>query len=778
VSASVAQGEAQRLRREANVAWSDVTPDRRVRWRTIHPMSKIMLVNVTHVEESRVAILENGVLEQYEIETINRTNIKGNIHNAVVENIHPALDAAFLRISGDMKGFLPMDEINFKLLPQRTDSRAKGRIGQHLHPGQKLMVQVVREPFAAKPPTVTTYFSLPGRYLVLMPGAASAGISRKIQDDAQRERLKKMVEELSPPEGFGLIVRTAGVGQSKAELQRDLRYLLRLWDSIQKASRATEFPGLVYRERDLVIRTMRDYFTQDIDEVWIDSQDTYDRALEFVSDVMPAKAKIIKLYSGDRPLFSKFNLEEQIESIYTRRVPLKSGGEIVIDGTEALTAIDVNSRGAGRQGDAEESATQTNLEAAEEIARQLRLRDLGGIVVIDFIDMMAARNQKKIEKAMRDAMKTDRAKYDVTRISKLGLLEISRQRIKAEKMGASYATCPVCEGYGLIKNVEPAGLAALRKLQARCLRNDFGKVHMRVPPEIAHWILNHKRDDLSGLERRHGIRVLVEPKGSLLRHESEFEFFPREKVEVPPALVTGDRPAPPTPPDLVDMEGPQPSPPAAPAPVPVAAAPPVTQDVATPDPTAAVAADREDGEAGAERRARRRRRGRRGGRGRGATVPAVEPAEEASVFAESGETPEADTLSETPIEATGAPAGAAPASAPRGISAEGDAGQPRRRRRRGRRGRGRGGAAVDGAPGAEGAMPPSPAGVSAAADDEPMVPRGVVAHELMPAATGGRGRRRGHRGGRVRHVGIGGEPVDPQLISPSNPVPRRGFDDE
>ena len=445
-------------------------------------MSKVMLVNVTHVEESRVAILENGVLEQYEIETINRTNIKGNIHNAVVENVHPALEAAFLRISGDMKGFLPLDEVNFKLLPARTDSRAKGKIGQHLHAGQKLMVQVVREPFAGKPPTVTTYFSLPGRYLVLMPGADSAGISRKIQDDSQRDRLKKMVEELNPPEGFGLIVRTAGVGQSKTELQRDLRYLLRLWDSIQRASRATEFPGLVYRERDLVIRTMRDYFTQDIDEVWIDSKETYDRALEFVSDVMPAKAKIIKLDTGDRPLFSKFNLEEQIESIYKRRVPLKTGGEIVIDGTEALTAIDVNSKGAPKQGDAEDNALQTNREAAVEIARQLRLRDLGGLVVIDFIDMMAARNQKAVEKVMRDAMKADRAKYDVTRISKLGLMEIARQRIKSEKMGASYATCPVCEGYGLIKNIEPAGLAALRKLQTRCLRTDFGKVHMRVPP--------------------------------------------------------------------------------------------------------------------------------------------------------------------------------------------------------------------------------------------------------------------------------------------------------
>jgi ribonuclease E len=746
-------------------------------------MSKIMLVNVTHVEESRVAILENGVLAQYEIETINRTNIKGNIHNAVVENIHPALDAAFLRITGDMKGFLPMDEINFKLLPQRTDSRAKGRIGQHLHPGQKLMVQVVREPFAAKPPTVTTYFSLPGRYLVLMPGADSAGISRKIQDDAQRERLKKMVEELNPPQGFGLIVRTAGVGQSKAELQRDLRYLLRLWDSIQKASRATEFPGLVYRERDLVIRTMRDYFTQDIDEVWIDSQDTYDRALEFVSDVMPAKAKIIKLYSGDRPLFSKFNLEEQIESIYMRRVPLKSGGEIVIDGTEALTAIDVNSKGAPRQGDAEDNATQTNLEAAEEIARQLRLRDLGGIVVIDFIDMMAARNQKKIEKAVRDAMKPDRAKYDVTRISKLGLLEISRQRIKAEKMGASYATCPVCEGYGLIKNVEPAGLAALRKLQTRCQRNDFGKVHLRVPPEIAHWILNHKRDDLSGLERRHAIRVLVEPKGSLLRHESEFEFFPREKVEVPPALVAGDRPAPPTPPDLVDMEGPQPAQPAAPAPLTAVAARPAAPDGAGRDPRAGEPADGDEGDGGGERRGRRRRRGRRGGRGRGGDTAAdplrtAVPADDAAEAAAAPDGPGDGIDLNEPADRLAGPVDASADSVAATSGLNGEGGQPRRRRRRGRRGRGRGGAGADTVQGGDDSVPLPAVSTFAATEDEPLVPRGVVAHELMPAATGGRPRRRGHRGGRARRPGLGGEPVDPQLISPSNPVPKPGFDED
>jgi ribonuclease E len=672
-----------------------------------------------------------------------------------------------------MKGFLPMDEINFKLLPQRTDSRAKGRIGQHLHPGQKLMVQVVREPFAAKPPTVTTYFSLPGRYLVLMPGADSAGISRKIQDDDQRERLKKMVEELNPPEGFGIIVRTAGVGQSKAELQRDLRYLLRLWDSIQKASRTTEFPGLVYRERDLVIRTMRDYFTQDIDEVWIDSPETYDRALEFVSDVMPQKAKIIKLYSGDRPLFSKFNLEEQIESIYMRRVPLKSGGEIVIDGTEALTAIDVNSKGAGRQGDAEENATQTNLEAAAEIGRQLRLRDLGGIIVVDFIDMMAARNQKKVEKAVRDAMKSDRAKNDVTRISKLGLMEISRQRIKSEKMRASYATCPACEGYGLVKNVEPAGLAALRKLQARCLRNDFGKVSMRVPPEIAHWILNHKRDDLSGLERRHTIRVLVEPKGSLLRHESEFEFFPREKVEVPPALVTGDRPAPPTPPDLVDMEEPQDT--AAPVVAAVAVLPRAAESPER-DPAAAVPAMAEEADAGVERRGRRRRRGRRGGRGRNndamtAPLNDTAPLDDAA--------PADAVLDGAPVELFAERSELPPLAdgAPVAPPVEGNAGQPRRRRRRGRRGRGRGGAGTGTVSAGDASVTVSTPTIPATIEEEPFVPRGVVAHELMPAATGGR-RRRGPRGGRARRSGLGGEPVDPQLISPSNPVPKPRFDED
>jgi ribonuclease E len=506
-------------------------------------MPKVMLVNVTHVEESRVAVLEEGILAAYEIETINRTSLKGNIHNAVVESVHPSLEAAFVKIGDDLKGFLPLDEVNFKLLPARSESRKMGKIGQHLRPGQKLMAQVVREPFAGKPPTISTYFSLPGRFMVLMPGVDSSGISRKIEDPTQRERLKKIVEQLRTPEGFGIIARTAGAGQTKVELQRDLRYLLRLWESIQRSSSSTEFPGLVYREADLVIRTIRDHLTSDIGEVWIDSKETLDKALEFAQDVMPNRARILKLYTGDRPLFNKFDLEEQIERIYKRRVPLPSGGEIVIDGTEALTAVDVNSARSKRQADLDDIALQTNLEAASEIARQLSLRDLGGLIVIDFIDMTSTRNKKNVEKAMRDAMRSDKARYDVTVISKLGLMEIARQRIKGAKMAASYATCPVCDGHGLIKNIETSALYALRKLQTSCARGGFGQLRMMVPPEVANWLLNNKRGEIVQTEKRHDIHIEIVPVDSLLRHECRFEMTPREKPAAEPALPPPEAPA-------------------------------------------------------------------------------------------------------------------------------------------------------------------------------------------------------------------------------------------
>ena len=657
-------------------------------------MSKIMLVNVTHVEESRVAVLENGILAAYEIETINREQIKGNIYNAVVENIHPALEAAFLKISPDLKGFLPLDEVNFKLLPSRGDSRKSGRIGQHLQAGQRIMAQVVREPFSGKPPTVSTYFSLPGRFLVLMPGVEAAGVSRKIEDPAQRDRLKKIAEELRPPEGFGLIVRTAGLGQTKAELQRDMRYLLRLWESVQRASQAAEFPALVYREADLVTRTIRDHLSSDITEVWIDSQETYDKALAFVRDVMPGRAKILRRYTGDRPLFNKFNLENQIESIYKRRVTLPSGGEIVIDGTEALTAIDVNSARSKRKSDAEDNALQTNLEAATETARQFRLRDLGGLIVIDFIDMLAAKNKKKVEDTMRAAMRGDKAKHDMTRLSKMGLMQIARQRLKAAKMSAMYTACPTCEGYGLIKNLEAAAIAALRELQTRSARGDAGKIRLSIPPDVATWMLNHKRDEVVQIEHRQRLSIDIAPDPSLLRHQAKLETFPREATPEPVARVVQDR-VPPTPPSEQEL---------------ARSSGPIVEEKIGKGAEAPAPADEATAPAPTRRRRRRRKSASKSTGDR--TAQDTDSGSKVVPL-----TPAADAVAETSASEEPEPSAA-------GAEAE-SSGRPRRRRRRRRGG---------------GARPES-TGQAAERDATPppeqaVVPRGVRSDELMPAAVG------------------------------------------
>jgi len=692
-------------------------------------MSKIMLVNVTHVEESRVAIVEDGVLAGYEIETLNRAHIKGNIYNAVVEAVHPSLEAAFVRIGPDLKGFLPLDEVNFKLLPVRNESRKYGKIGMHLSQGQKLMVQVVREPFSGKPPTVSTYFSLPGRFLVLMPGVDSAGISRKIESLTQRDRLKKIIDELNAPDGFGVIVRTAGVDQTKTELQRDLRYLLRLWESVQRSSAATDFPGSVYSEADLVIRTIRDHFTPDIKEVWIDSSETYERAMTFMRNVMPTRAKTLQLYSGDRPLFNKHNLEEQIERIYKRRVPLPSGGEIVIDGTEALTAIDVNSARSRRGGDAEENVVQTNIEAAAEIARQLRLRHQGGLIVIDFIDMTATRNKTKVEKALKDAMKGDRAKYDMTRISKLGLVEIARQRIQGEKMSASYATCPSCDGYGLIKNVETAGLAALRKLQTRASRGGASLIRLVLAPEVATWMLNHKRSELLRIEQSQALTVEIVANAGLRRHETEFEAVPRERGDAAGSDVARSTGSSQTRRDIGSGRSRRESRPE-----------PASGGRSREDTRVEPAhGGRSRGDVGGE--PAKPTRSRRDGGDTDATVrsraDAARPAEESSQV--------------LPFPA-GASASEAESAEPRASEETGESAEGRPRRRRKRRRRGRGGAATD---------------TNAAAPAEPdeereqealVVPKSVRSDELMPAAVGSASRKRGasSSGGRRKKASSGG----------------------
>ena len=389
-------------------------------------MSKSMLVNVAAEEEYRVAVVDNGVLDLFEIETLSRENIKGNIYKAVVEGVNSALEASFVNYGGDRAAFLPLDEINFKIYPARFDGgggKGRGaRISRHLEKGMEILVQVVRDAFANKPPTLSTYYSLPGRYLVLMPGADAAGISRKIEDEEQRGRLRQVLESLQIPEGYGVIVRTAGLETSPRELQADLDALLELWRNIERAGADAKPQSLIYQERDLVIRTARDHFTTDMNEVLIDDEATFKRLRKFFEAHMPEKADLVRLYTGDRPIFSKYNVEDQIEQIYKREVNLKSGGSISIDTTEALTAVDVNSARSSRGGSSEETATRTNLEAAEEIARQLRLRDIGGLIVIDFIDMESSRHIRQVERAFGLAMTRDKARYDVTRISKLGLL--------------------------------------------------------------------------------------------------------------------------------------------------------------------------------------------------------------------------------------------------------------------------------------------------------------------------------------------------------------------
>jgi len=505
-------------------------------------MPKSMLVNVTAEEENRVAIVDNGVLDVFEIETLSKEHLKGNIFKVVVEGINPALEAAFVNYGGERAGFLPLDEINFKLYPSRNGGAGKGRgarITRHLEKGMEVLVQVIRDSFGNKPPTLSTYYSLPGRYLVLMPGADAAGISRKIESAEHRERLRKILDELTVPPGYGVIVRTAGMETSIKELQADLESLLELWRTIEGAAQQVKAPALVYQERDLVIRTIRDYFTSDIEEVLIDDEAAYQRARKFFEAHMPDRAQVVRLYTGDKPIFTKYNLEDQIERIYKRTVQLKSGGSISIDQTEALTAIDVNSARSTRSASSEDTAARTNLEAAEEIARQLRLRDIGGLIVIDFIDMESTKHIRQVERAYADAMSRDKARYDVTRISKLGLLEVSRQRLKSTKASSSFMECPTCQGDGTIRTPEAAARAAFRKIQARVVRGDISGVKVFLPPEVALYLLNQKRDDLTRLEQRYKVTIEAVPESRLKASQFEIEEVRREETEITP-VVTAD----------------------------------------------------------------------------------------------------------------------------------------------------------------------------------------------------------------------------------------------
>ena len=565
-------------------------------------MSKTMLINMTHAEESRVGIVTDGVLTSFEIESASREHLKGNIYKGVVRRIHPALEAAFVDIGAGRDAFLPLDEICFRNLPELAregngDGRRRLRIKDVLKPGQEVLVQIAKEEFGNKPPTLSTFHSLPGRYLVLLPGSDEAGISRRIEG-AERTHMRELLEKLQPPEGFGIIVRTAaGLEQSARELHRDLSYLMRLWETIRQAATTKTAPALVYREHDVVLRNIRDYFTPDIDQIYVDNEEVFQRAREFLRDVMPGKEDVLHLYEGDQPIFSHFNVESQIESIYKRRVSLKSGGSIVIDGTEALTAIDVNSGRSVRGSNQEETAFRTNIEAATEIARQLRLRDLAGLIVIDFIDMRTPQHISDVEKAFREAMRQDKARHEAGRISHFGLLEVSRQRLRPAAAATSYTACPMCEGHGLVRTTESAALVALRKVHNRVSQGDTDALTVSLPPEVAVYLLNHKRDDLAQLERRYATRIQIALKEELMPHQSEIEI--RTRLEAGQAKLRSAR-----------LGGVAVEPPAAAAAVNNGAA-------EAPSEPAAAAAEGESPQTG---KRRRRRRGRRRGRGRQAAA--------------------------------------------------------------------------------------------------------------------------------------------------------------
>ncbi|MDT8440347.1 MAG: Rne/Rng family ribonuclease [Desulfuromonadales bacterium] len=495
-------------------------------------MSKKMLINALLPEENRVAIVDDGLLSELDIEVAGREQTKGNIYKAVVVRVEPGLQAAFVDYGAERLGFLQIDEINFKTVRPDAASgegRARLRITDLLHRGQEILVQIVKEERGTKGAALTTYISLAGRYMVLMPDSSTRGVSRKAENDAQRKQLKKAVASLELPDNMGYIVRTAALDQSREELERDSRYLLRLHDTIRQLSAKGKSPALIYKEGNLVIRAIRDYFTTDMDEVLVDDPEVFRETREFFQMVMPDQVELVKLHQEKRPIFSRYQIEEQIETISSNKVNLPSGGSIVIDSTEALVAIDINSgKMSGAQG-VEETATRTNLEAAREIGRQLRLRDLGGLIVIDFIDMYERKNIRAVEQELKKSTALDKARINIGRISQFGLLEMSRQRIRATLAAGSYLTCPHCHGMGRIKSPDAMAVNLLRRIHTGVAKGQIGQVIAQLPLDVATYLLNNKREELVDLERRYKLRIAIHGRPDYLTDQVEIEFQKRSK---------------------------------------------------------------------------------------------------------------------------------------------------------------------------------------------------------------------------------------------------------
>jgi ribonuclease E len=568
-------------------------------------MKQEMLINVSQPEECRIAIVEDGLLEELYIERANADNYVGNIYKGRVVNIEPSIQAAFVDFGVGRNGFLHISDVESQYFrqggydpdkpiefggrsfrrdeprrneghategavsapdavgvkddeedfdedgprpkgPQRRGPRFGARprikppIQEILRRGDELLVQVIKEGIGTKGPTLSTYISIPGRYLVLMPALGRVGVSRKIEDDEARRKLRDIMLELNPPRGLGFIVRTAGVDRTKKEISRDLAYLLRLWKVITRRIKKSAAPVTIYEESDMIIRTIRDIFTGEVDSIFIDEPSAHDRAKEFLQIVMPRYVSRLQLYGGKEPLFHKYNIESEIAKIHQRKVPLKQGGSIVVDQTEALVAIDVNSGNFRADDSAEETAYQMNLLAAREIARQLRLRDLGGVIVNDFIDMRKERHRRNVERALREAMKRDRARTKILRTSPFGLIEMTRQRIRPSLKRSVYKDCPACSGTGVVKTAESMAIEVVRLLMFAAQREGVTRVSITVAKDVADYLHNKKRRDIAHLEDQGHMTIQVYGKEEAGPEHLVIECFDSggREIKLPPGPWT------------------------------------------------------------------------------------------------------------------------------------------------------------------------------------------------------------------------------------------------
>ncbi|NMC97415.1 MAG: Rne/Rng family ribonuclease, partial [Deltaproteobacteria bacterium] len=493
-------------------------------------MKHIMLVNAFHKEQMRMATVnEKGILVDFNIEMPTREPIIGNIYKGRVLKVERGLQAAFVDYGGSKDGFLPLKDVCPEFLTEQENGQSGGR--PILKAGQEIIVQAIREAVGNKGALLTSYISLPGRYLVLLPNKPGSGISRKVEDEEDRQKIKNLMQQIKIPENMGFIVRTAGYNRTKQEISRDYQHLVRLWKEINKKAKSIHEPSLIYQETDFGVRSIRDYLTSEVEEIMVDDREAFGKMRAYLRAISPRYIKMLKHYKEKTPLFDSFKLEEQIRVIYQERVELKSGGHIVINPTEAMITIDVNSGRGSNKKNIEETAFKTNIEACEEIARQLRLRDLGGLIAIDFIDMLDKKHIAEVEKAFKKALSIDKARIQLSKISKFGILELSRQKKQSTIQEISYTKCPYCKGSGLRPSLEAAALGAFRSIESEVVKGNCSELRIILPHEIADYILNRKRSELLALETEFDIALNIAGSAEIPWERVEIQHIMKEHTE-------------------------------------------------------------------------------------------------------------------------------------------------------------------------------------------------------------------------------------------------------